>query len=149
MSTDELDSPLKGQRISLSSEPLDELYAITFLRTVQSGAEVLFSGVVRNQSSDRAVQHLDFEVYESMVLSQFDTLCWELRERWNVHRIVLGHRTGIVYPGETAVIAGISAAHRPEAFEACAWLMDELKRSIPIWKKEVFADGEEWVSPTP
>jgi molybdopterin synthase catalytic subunit len=133
----------------LSPELLDATAAAAILRDPECGAEVIFHGVVRNTSAEREVIYLDFEAYESMVLSEFGRMAQRAREMWPVDRIVMHHRTGRVYPGEMAVIAAVSARHRKAAFETCAWLMDELKRTVPIWKKEVFADGEEWVSPTP
>lgn len=133
----------------LSPELLDASAAADFMRDPESGAEVIFHGVVRNNSADREVIHLDFEAYESMVITELERMAQHARELWPVDRILLHHRTGRVYPGEMAVITAVSARHRKAAFEACAWLMDELKRTVPIWKKEVFAGGEEWVSPTP
>lgn len=114
-----------------------------------SGAQVLFVGTVRNQSKGKQVVALDFEAYQPMALKELDRIASEISTRWNVNAIVLHHALGKRLVGEVPVIAAISAAHRKEAFEACEYLMNRLKESVPIWKKEIFEDGEEWVSPTP
>ncbi|MFN8775940.1 MAG: molybdenum cofactor biosynthesis protein MoaE [Flavobacteriales bacterium] len=133
----------------LSSEPLDESVAGLFLRSTNSGAEVLFQGVARRNTSDRTVLHLVFEAYEPMVLKEWDAMTEKAFSQWDLHRILVHHRTGWVMPGEVAVMVAVAARHRAPAFEACTWLMDELKRTVPIWKKEVFSDGSQWVNPHP
>jgi molybdopterin synthase catalytic subunit len=105
--------------------------------------------VVRSLSSGKKVIRLEFEAYEPMALKEWQGIAQQLRDRWKVNRIVMLHRLGSVAAGEIAVVAAVSSPHRREAFEACQHLMDELKRSVPIWKKEVFEDGSAWVSPTP
>jgi len=133
----------------LSEDVLDETAAVAFLRSVQSGAEVVFTGVVRDTSQDRQVVHLDFEAYPAMVNREWTRMTEEASARWPLHSVMMHHRTGTVWPGETAVICAVSAARRSDAFAACMWLMDELKRTVPIWKKEVFEDGSVWVAAHP
>jgi molybdopterin synthase catalytic subunit len=113
------------------------------------GGVVIFVGNVRDKSHDRNVVALEFEAYEPMALKELEAIAREIMEKWNVAHIALHHRVGRVEVGGTAVIAGVSAKHRTEAFESCAYLMSRLKESVPIWKKEIFQDGEEWVSPHP
>ncbi len=140
---------ITGTEFILTGKALEDSQAGHFLRSGHSGAEVLFHGVVRGNSSRGKVLYLDFEAYDKMVFSELERLVNEMKNRWRLHKILLHHRTGRVYPGELAVIAAVSAAHRLEAFEACIWLMDRLKESVPIWKKEYYEDGSEWVSAHP
>ncbi|MFN5621119.1 MAG: molybdenum cofactor biosynthesis protein MoaE [Flavobacteriales bacterium] len=114
-----------------------------------SGAHVIFVGTVRNSSKGEAVTHLEFEAYESMAIKELERIAEHLRSQFPIHAIALHHRLGVVRVGEDAVIAAVSAAHRQAAFDACEALMNELKRSVPIWKKEFTTSGEVWVTPTP
>ncbi|MBL7942591.1 MAG: molybdenum cofactor biosynthesis protein MoaE [Flavobacteriales bacterium] len=133
----------------LVTSPITVVEVEKLLHGTTDGAHVLFSGVVRSESSGKKVIQLEFEAYEPMALREWNAIAERLRARWTVHRIVMHHRLGIVPAGEIAVVAAVSSPHRKEAFEACQYLMDELKRTVPIWKKEVFDDGSAWVSPTP
>lgn len=133
----------------LSQEALSELRARTILSDVTCGAVVIFVGNVRASSRGVAVTHLEFESYEPMVLKVLTNLASELREEFGVTGVLLHHRLGRVEVGDTAVVAGISAPHRAEAFEACAHLMNRLKEIVPIWKKEYTVEGGMWVSPHP
>lgn len=133
----------------LKYEVLDVLKIIEFLGDDSLGANVIFTGTVRNQSKKKVVVALEFEAYEPMAISELQKLVSEITSKWPIQKIVLHHRLGIVEVGETAVIAGISAVHRAEAFEACSYLMNRLKQTVPIWKKEIYADGSEWVTPNP
>jgi molybdopterin synthase catalytic subunit len=114
-----------------------------------AGAYVFFEGTVRGKSDKGDVIRLEFEAYETMVYKELERIAQRIRDKYEIMSIGLIHRLGIVLPGEAAVLAAVTAAHRGPAFEACAMLMDELKNSVPIWKKEVFADGEIWVSAHP
>ena len=110
------------------------------------GAVVLFSGTVRDHAEGRDdVQYLTYEAYEEQVVPVFASITAELRARWpDTGRVVLQHRIGRLELGESSVIAVVSAPHRPEAFEAARYAIDALKVSAPIWKHEVWADGEDW-----
>lgn len=114
-----------------------------------SGAQVYFVGTVRNSSKGETVTHLEFEAYESMAIKELTLISNQLQERFPIHAVALYHRLGEVRVGEDAVIAAVSAAHRQAAFDACEELMHELKRRVPIWKKEYTLSGEVWVTPTP
>ena len=110
------------------------------------GAVVLFSGTVRNHADGReGVETLTYEAYEEHVLTRFAEIGSEIRRRWPmVGRIVLLHRVGSIEVGESSVITVVSSPHRPEAFEAARFAIDALKESAPIWKYEVWADGQDW-----
>ncbi|MCS6809472.1 MAG: molybdenum cofactor biosynthesis protein MoaE [Bacteroidota bacterium] len=133
--------------VQLSTSPFDAHQAFAFVHSVHCGAIDTFIGTVRQQTNGRTVQHLEYEAYEPMAQQQMYALCQEAQERWSVHALYLQHRVGIVLPGEIAVVAAVSALHRREAFAACHFIIDTLKRCVPIWKKEVFDDGELWVMP--
>lgn len=135
--------------ISLSHEQLSESQAKRLLHNEGCGAHVIFIGTVRENSKGKQVTHLEFEAYEPMVYAVLTEIAQELRAQFGIIGVLLFHRLGRVQVGEAAVIAGISSTHRKEAFEACAALMDRLKQSVPIWKKEYTLDGAVWVTPTP
>ena len=120
-----------------------------FLQDDEAGAQVLFVGTVRNHSKNKRVVALEFEAYEPMAMAELEKIAEEITERWSVNKIGLHHSLGRREVGEIPVIAGISSAHRKEAFDACEYLMNRLKQTVPIWKKEIFENGEEWVSNTP
>ncbi len=114
------------------------------------GAQVIFQGVVRPFSKGKEVLRLEFDAYEPMAISELEKIAEEIKAKWpEVNQVLLHHRLGIVNAGEMAVIAKISSPHRADAFEACAHLMNRLKETVPIWKKECYNDGHYWVSSTP
>ncbi|MDZ4824743.1 MAG: molybdenum cofactor biosynthesis protein MoaE [Flavobacteriales bacterium] len=133
----------------LSNEALSIEQVQRLLNDDATGGQVLFVGTVRNVSKGKRVVRLEFEAYEPMVMRELEKIAVEIKSKWLVHKIVLHHRLGMVSVGEVPVIAAISSTHRAPAFEACAHLMNRLKESVPIWKKEVMEDGEVWVTETP
>jgi molybdopterin synthase catalytic subunit len=133
----------------LSTEPLLVTQAQQLLNDATCGGQVIFVGTVRNHTKGKAVAGLHFEAYEAMVLLELEKIAEEITAKWPVTNVVLHHRLGYCAVGHIPVIAAVGAAHRQEAFEACAYLMDRLKQTVPIWKKELFEDGEEWVTPNP
>lgn len=110
------------------------------------GAVVLFSGTVRDHAEGRSdVTHLEYEAYEEMVGPKLREIVDETRARWtDVGRVALIHRTGRLALGESSVVAAVSAPHRPEAFAAARFAIDALKVSVPVWKREIWADGSDW-----
>lgn len=114
-----------------------------------AGGIVWFNGQVRNHSQGKKVKQLEFEAYEPMAVREMNLLAQKAREQWPLHGVIIVHRLGTVFPGETAVLIGVSSTHRKEAFDACEWLIDQLKLSVPIWKKEYTEDGEIWVAAHP
>lgn len=110
-----------------------------------AGAIVTFAGTTRADNAGRNVIRLEYEAYEPMALSEMRRLAREAGERWQIVRIAISHRVGLVDIGETSVAIAVSAAHRGEAFEACRFAIDRLKEVVPIWKKEYFEGGEVWI----
>lgn len=110
----------------------------------EDGAIVIFDGVVRNNSRGRPTLYLDYEAYESMALEKLRELATEARERFPIRNVALVHRLGRIEIGESSVLIAVFSAHRAAAFDACRWLIDTLKKTVPIWKKEYFEDGAVW-----
>ncbi len=125
--------------------PIDVGALVARLRRGEDGAVVTFEGVTRNQSGGRATRFLEYEAYEPMALHQLRALGQEVKKRWDVGRLGIVHRLGRLEIGETSVAIVVTAAHRKPAFEACQFAIDRLKKTVPIWKKEHFADGAVWV----
>ncbi len=131
--------------VSLTSNPIDLKSVIDGVMTSESGGVDLFVGTTRNHAGKRGVKLLEYEAYEPMAVAIMERLELEARRRWPVNRIVMVHRLGKVPVGEASVAVAVSSAHRTEAFEACRFLIDTLKREVPIWKREHFTDGTaEW-----
>jgi molybdopterin synthase catalytic subunit len=135
--------------VKLFSEPLNIQFCIDWVITDESGGIDVFIGTVRNETKGKKVTHLEFEAYESMALSEMKKIAKDAKVKWPVHKLLIHHRTGLLKVGEVPVIIAVSAAHRAAAFEACRYVIDTLKQTVPIWKKEVFEDGEHWVSAHP
>lgn len=110
----------------------------------EAGGIDIFLGTTRNHSKGKKVIRLEYETYLPMALKLMSEIEREIRERWNIHKISMIHRTGVVPVMEASVAIAVSSAHRKEAFEACRYAIDELKKRVPIWKKEIFEDGEVW-----
>lgn len=115
----------------------------------ESGGIDVFIGTVRNQTKGRRVVRLEFEAYEPMAISEIEKILKRAGEKWPVQKALVYHRVGILEVGEVPVVIVVSAAHRAAAFEACRFIIDTLKETVPIWKKEVFEDGEVWVAAHP
>lgn len=118
-------------------------------RSSISGAEVVFNGIVRSPNKGLEVIYLEFEAYEALFHNEMKRITESLESQFHINAIVLHHRIGRVLPRELAVVAAVYSAHRKDAFQACEMLMNELKASVPIWKKEFNSDGSFWVSQTP
>ncbi len=114
-----------------------------------AGGIDVFIGTVREQTKGKRVLRLEFEAYEKMAVSELAKITAAAFAKWPLLKVVVHHRTGILAVGETAVAIAVSAAHRDAAFEACRFIIDTLKQTVPIWKKEVFEDGEVWVAAHP
>jgi molybdopterin synthase catalytic subunit len=133
--------------IKIVRAPIDLNEVLRSVKSPEAGAIDIFIGTTRNHSNGKEVLSLEYEAYEPMALKLMETLVAEARQRWTISRIAVVHRVGKVEIGEASVIIAVSATHRREAFEACRYAIDALKRDVPIWKKEVFSDGEAWVGP--
>jgi molybdopterin synthase catalytic subunit len=135
--------------VSLSTEPIDSKKWIESAKRGEDGAVVVFDGIVRNNTNGRKCLYLDYEAYEEMAAKQMRELASEAREKFNVRHVTMIHRLGRLNVGETSVLIVAASAHRAQAFEACRWLIDTLKKTVPIWKKETFADGAVWAAGEP
>ena len=114
-----------------------------------SGGTDVFIGTVRDTTKGKKVIKLEFEAYKPMALSEMEKIAKQAFEKWPVQKILIHHRTGVLEVGDIPVIIVVSAAHRAAAFDACRYIIDTLKETVPIWKKEVFEDGEVWVAAHP
>jgi molybdopterin synthase catalytic subunit len=116
---------------------------------VHDGATVVFEGVVRNQTRGRKTLYLHYEAYEEMALQQMEALAEQALKQFPIREVALVHRLGRLEIGETSVLIVVASAHRAAAFDACRWLIDTLKQTVPIWKKEHFEDGAVWADGEP
>ena len=138
-----------NSNIKISAEPLNIQSCIDWVMAPVSGGIDVFIGTVRDATKGKKVIHLEFEAYESMALHEMKKIAEEVLAKWPVHKILIHHRTGLLNIGEIPVVIAVSAAHRDAAFDACRYAIDTLKQTVPIWKKEVFEDGEVWVAAHP
>ena len=137
--------PVSGGDFRLSETPLSADAAIEEVRDERAGAIATFVGTTRATSRDRDVLHLDYEAYEGMAERVMADLAGELMRRHDLVAVALHHRVGRVEIGQTSVVVAVSAAHRAAALAACKDAIDELKVSVPLWKKETYVGGEEWI----
>ena len=119
------------------------------VRDPKAGAVVLFLGTTRVQNEGRRVVRLEYEAFVGMAEREMKTLADQARRRWRVCRVAMAHRTGVVPVGQVSVGVAVSSGHRAEAFAACRWLIDRLKKTVPIWKREHFRGGRIWIGATP
>jgi molybdopterin synthase catalytic subunit len=136
--------PASTDLILLVQKAIDADALVRHVRTASDGAIVTFDGCVRNQSHGRRTLYLDYEAYESMALAKMHEIAAEVHAKFPIDRVAIAHRLGRLEIGETSVFIAVSAPHRAAAFDACRYIIDTLKRSVPIWKKEYFEDGAIW-----
>jgi len=129
----------------LTTEPIDVGEAARRVVPPECGATVTLDGYVRQFTKGRETLHLVYEAYEPMALKEMEKLIAAAKEQFEISHVGIIHRLGRLEIGETSVVISAAAPHRKPAFAACEWLIRELKRTVPIWKKEVYADGETWV----
>jgi molybdopterin synthase catalytic subunit/molybdopterin converting factor small subunit len=137
--------PVSGGAFRLSAEPLSLDAVVDEVRSDQAGAIATFAGTTRVQSRGQTVLHLDYEAYEEMAEQVMAEIAEELKGRYDLCEIAIHHRTGRVDIGESSVVIAVSAAHRQDALAACKDAIDTLKERVPLWKKESYEGGEEWV----
>ena len=137
--------PVSGGAFLLSDEPLSLDRVVDEVRDEQAGAIATFTGTTRIQSRGRSVTHLDYEAYEGMAERVMAEIAEGLQARYELSAVAIHHRVGRVGIGETSVVIAVSAPHRQDALAACKDAIDELKERVPLWKKEVYSDGEEWI----
>ena len=135
--------------IKITSNPIDVNKVMETASALGAGAVNVFIGTVRDQAHNKRVVWLEYEAYEAMAVAEIKKIIDVAAARWGLLGWAVAHRIGTLKPGEVAVVVAVSAKHRKETFEAGQFIMDSIKESVPIFKKEVFEDGEEWVSATP
>jgi molybdopterin synthase catalytic subunit len=135
--------------IQLLKTDLDIQSCISMVQSPEVGGLDVFIGTVRNKTKGKEVIRLEFEAYEPMALHQMRLIAEDAINKWNIHHIVIHHRVGVLKVGDVPVVIAVSAPHRADAFDACRYIIDTLKQTVPIWKKEIFADGEVWVNAHP
>jgi molybdopterin converting factor subunit 1 len=133
-----------AEACQLLREPIPVAKWVAFVKGAEDGAVAAFEGIVRNHSCGRAILYLEYEAYAPMALAKMREIAAQAREKFVIHRVAIIHRLGRLEIGETSVLIAISAAHRAAAFDACRFAIDTLKHTVPIWKKEFFADGSAW-----
>lgn len=134
--------------IQITEDVIDHANVTESVRTPRAGAVCSFLGTVREFTGTRQTVRLDYEAYVPMAERQIAVIVEESRRRWPLERVAVVHRIGALELGQISVIVAVSSPHRREAFEACAWIMDTLKRDVPIWKRETWADGsQQWSHP--
>ncbi|MFZ0798623.1 MAG: molybdenum cofactor biosynthesis protein MoaE [Terriglobales bacterium] len=133
-----------GGEVRIVRERIDTEAVVARLKRPADGAAVIFDGVVRDNTRGRRTLYLEYEAYEAMALKQMESLALAARERFAVRGVSIIHRLGRLEIGETSVLIVVAAGHRGAAFEACRWIIDTLKKTVPIWKKEYFEDGVTW-----
>jgi MoaE-MoaD fusion protein len=139
----------RANTVEIVRERIDVAAVVQKIRCPADGAVVVFEGVVRNNSRGRRTLFLDYEAYEEMALRQMNGLVEQAHSQFSIRQIALLHRVGRLQIGETSVLVVVASAHRGAAFDACRWLIDTLKRTVPIWKKEHFEDGAVWADGEP
>jgi molybdopterin synthase catalytic subunit/molybdopterin converting factor small subunit len=139
----------RGRRAGIVRDVIDAQGVIASLKRGEDGAALIFEGVVRNQTRGRKTVYLDYEAYEEMALPQMESLAGQALQQFQIRDVAIVHRLGRLEIGETSVLIAVASAHRAAAFDACRWLIDRLKRTVPIWKKEHFEDGAVWAEGEP
>lgn len=135
--------------IKITEKPIDIQKVIDATSSLGAGAVNVFIGTVRNTAHGKNVVWLEYECYESMAVVEIRRIIDEASQRWPLLGTAVSHRVGTLKPGEVSVVIAVSAPHRKDSFEACQFIINSLKEKVPIWKKEIFEDGEEWISAQP
>ncbi len=131
-------------QIAIVDDVIDTEGILRGIKAGEDGALCVFDGIVRNNTRDRQTLHLDYEAYREMALKQMESLRTEALSRFKVREVAIVHRLGRLVVGETSVLIVVASAHRGAAFDACRWVIDTLKKTVPIWKHEQFVDGAVW-----
>ena len=144
--------PVSGgsaERVRIVRERIETQVELDRLKLPHDGAAVLFEGVVRDNTRGRRTLYLDYEAYEPMALKEMESLATQAKMNYAIRDVALVHRLGHLEIGDTSVLIVVASAHRGPAFEACRWIIDTLKKTVPIWKKEYFEDGAVWADGEP
>lgn len=129
----------------ITDKPLLVEAAVSAVSMRTCGAVATFAGVVRESSRGKQVSYLEYEAYPEMAIAKMRQIEQEVRDKWEIEQILIHHRVGRLEVGETSVIIAVSAPHRRQALEACAYAIERLKQIVPVWKKEVSPDGSFWI----
>ena len=129
----------------ITTDPIDTDELIRAVQTPADGAVCVFYGVVREDSRNKKVRFLEYDAYPEMAEKKMRMILEEVKVKWPEQRAAIVHRIGTLGIGEASVVIAVGSPHRGESFEACRYVIDRVKEEVPIWKKEVFTDGEEWV----
>ena len=135
--------------VQIVREPIQTTTILNAVKDGGDGAVCVFDGIVRDNTRGRATLHLDYEAYEEMALKQMRELREQTKALFGVSEVAIVHRLGRLFVGETSVLIAVSSAHRAAAFDACRYVIDTLKKTVPIWKREQFADGAVWADGEP
>jgi molybdopterin converting factor subunit 1 len=138
-----------ARHAAIVRESIDTASLLSAIKQGEDGAAVVFEGIVRNNTRGRKTLYLEYEAYESMALSQLEELAARALRDFKIRDVAIVHRLGHLEVGETSVAIVVASAHRGSAFDSCRWLIDTLKRTVPIWKKEFFQDGAVWADGEP
>lgn len=139
----------RSPHAAIVREPIEAAPILQSIKHSEDGAAAVFEGIVRNHTRGRRTLYLDYEAYEGMALKQMEDLTQKALAEFKVRDVAIVHRLGRLEIGETSVLIVVVSAHRAAAFDACRWLIDTLKRTVPIWKKEHFEDGAVWADGEP
>ncbi|MDH4089771.1 MAG: molybdenum cofactor biosynthesis protein MoaE [Cyclobacteriaceae bacterium] len=135
--------------IKITEKHIDVQKVIETATSLSAGAVNVFIGTVRNNAHGKNVLWLEYEAYETMAVGEIRKIIDEASQRWPLLGWAISHRIGTLKPGEVSVVVAVSTPHRKDSFDACQFIIDTVKEKAPIWKKEVFEDGEEWISARP
>jgi MoaE-MoaD fusion protein len=147
--TSQQNSRMVRDRVAIVHEKINSASVLAEIKQPEDGAVVIFEGIVRNHSRGRYTRFLEYEGYEPMARKELESLVVQARSQYQIREVAIIHRLGRLEIGETSVLIVVVSAHRSAAFEACRWLIDTLKRTVPIWKKEHFEDGAVWADGQP
>ncbi len=134
-----------GSSFEITDRPIDVNRVVESVRQDEDGAVVSFVGVVRNENRGKPVLHLEYEAYAEMATGKMREIGEEIADRWGLRHVAIVHRVGRMEIGEASVVIAVASPHRQVAFEACQYAIDRLKETVPVWKKEVYVDGEIWL----
>ena len=135
--------------IKLQAEPIRIESIVDNVYCENSGAVNIFIGRVRSTNKNKSVVRLEYEAYDQMALKEMEKIVRAAKEKWPIDKFAVIHRKGKLAVGDIAVVIAVSTPHRKESFEACSYMIDQLKATVPVWKKEIYEDGEEWLSAQP
>jgi molybdopterin synthase catalytic subunit len=141
--------PLDSAHARLQREPLDAKPLLAEIKAAEDGAVCLFDGIVRNHSRNRRTVYLEYEAYPAMAVVGMEKLAVDALAQFPVRDVRIVHRVGRLEIGESSILILVASAHRAAAFEACRWIIDTLKKTVPVWKKEFFEDGATWADGEP